>query len=164
MNTMQEQSARKVEFPPPAGASTAPASIRVRRRIAAPAQALFDAWLDPESIAAWMRPFDTARTRAQADPVVGGSYRIDMHQPDGGVVEHVGKYVEIDRPHRLVFTWSSPATQHKDSLVTIEFVESAGATEVSLTHEQLPEYMAQAHVGGWTSALEKLAAHLGCPA
>ena len=164
MNATQEQTARKVEFPAPAGASTAPASIRVRRRIAAPAQALFDAWLDPESIAAWMRPFDTVRTEAQADAVVGGSYRIDMHQPDGGVVEHVGKYVEIDPPHRLVFTWSSPATQHKDSLVTIEFVESAGATEVSLTHEQLPEYMAQAHVGGWTSALEKLAAQLGSAA
>lgn len=164
MNAMQDQSARAVEFPPPAGASTAPATVRVRRRIAAPAQALFDAWLDPESIAAWMRPFDTVRTQAQADPVAGGSYRIDMHQPDGGVVVHVGKYVEIERPHRLVFTWSSPATQHRDSLVTIEFVESAGATEVSLTHEQLPEYMAQAHVGGWTSALEKLAAQFGSAA
>lgn len=150
---------RKVEFPPPAGASTAPASIRVRRRIQAPAPALFDAWLDPEAIAAWMRPFDTVRTEATANAVVGGAYRIDMHQPDGGVVEHVGKYVEIDRPRRLVFTWASPATQHQDSLVTIEFLEIGdGSTEISLTHEQLPEYMAQAHTGGWTSALEKLAA------
>ena len=161
MNAIPKDAPRSAEFPVPAGASTAPASIRVRRRIAAPAQVLFDAWLDPESVAAWMRPFDTVRTVAQADPVVGGSYRIDMHQPDGKVVEHVGKYVEIDPPRRLVFTWASPATQHKDSLVTIEFIESAGATEVSLTHEQLPEYMAQAHVGGWTSAFEKLAAHLG---
>ena len=161
MNVVKKEAPRTVEFPPPAGASTAPASVRVRRRIAAPAQLLFDAWLDPDSIAAWMRPFDTVRTEAQADPVPGGSYRIDMHQADGGVVEHVGKYVEIDPPHRLVFTWASPATQHKDSLVTIEFLESDGATEMSLTHEQLPEYMAQAHVGGWTSAFEKLAAHLG---
>ena len=158
MNVMEK---RKVEFPPPAGASTAPASIQVRRRIAAPARALFEAWLDPRSIAAWMRPFDTVRTEARADAVVGGSYRIDMHQPDGGVVEHIGKYVEIEPPRRLVFTWASPATQHKDSLVTIEFVESGGATDVTLTHEQLPEYMAQAHVEGWTSAFEKLAAQLG---
>ena len=148
---------KKVEFPPPAGASTAPTSIQVRRRIKAPAQVLFDAWLDPEAIAAWMRPFDTARTDASADPVVGGRYRIDMHQPDGGVVEHVGQYLEIDPPRRLVFTWDSPATQHKDSLVTLEFVETDGATEVALTHEKLPEYMAQAHTGGWTSALDKLA-------
>ena len=97
---------------------------------------------------------------AHTDPVVGGSYRIVMHQPDDMVVEHVGKYLEIAPPRRLVFTWASPATQHKDSLVTIEFIESDSATEVSLTHEQLPEYMAQAHVGGWTSALDKLAARV----
>ena len=158
MNAIPKQAPRPAEFPVPDGASTAPASIHVRRRIAAPAQALFEAWLDPESIAAWMRPFDTARTVAQTEPVLGGSYRIDMHQPDGTVVEHIGKYVQIDPPRRLVFTWTSPATQHKGSLVTIDFIESDGATEVSLTHEQLPEFMAQAHVGGWTSALEKLAA------
>jgi len=161
MNALQKQATNKVEFPPPAGATTAPASIRVQRRIAAPAQVIFDAWLEPEAIAVWMRPFDTTHTEATSDPIVGGSYRIDMHQPDGGVVEHIGKYVEIDRPRRLVFTWASPATQHKPSLVTIEFVETAGVTEMSLTHEQLPEYMAQAHVGGWTSAFEKLEAHAG---
>jgi uncharacterized protein YndB with AHSA1/START domain len=161
MNALHEQAPRSTEFPVPAGASTAPASVPVRRRIAASAQVLFEAWLDPESIAAWMRPFDTVRTEAHSEPVVGGSYRIDMHQPDGTVVEHVGKYVEIETPHRLVFTWASPATQHRDSLVSIEFIESNGATEVSLTHEQLPEFMAQAHVGGWTSALEKLAARCG---
>jgi uncharacterized protein YndB with AHSA1/START domain len=160
MNAIPNAAPRSAEFPPPAGASTAPASINVRRRIAAPAQVLFDAWLDPQAIAAWMRPFDTVRTEAQADPVVGGSYRIDMHQADGKVVEHVGKYLEIVPPRRLVFTWASPATQHKDSLVTIEFTELDGTTEISLTHEQLPEYMAQAHVGGWTSAFEKLAARV----
>ena len=158
MNAVPNQPPRSAEFPPTAGASTAPASINVRRRIKAPAQLLFEAWLDPEAIAAWMLPFDTARTEAQADPVVGGRYRIDMHQADGKVVEHVGQYVEIDPPRRLVFTWASPDTQHKDSLVTIDFVESEGTTEISLTHEQLPDYMAQAHVGGWTSALDKLAA------
>ena len=158
MNAPKKQAPRSAEFPVPAGASTAPASIHVRRRIAASAQDLFDAWLDPESIADWMHPFDTVRTEAQSDPVVGGSYRIDMYQPDGSVVAHAGKYLVIDPPRRLVFTWASPATQHRDSLVSIDFIASDGATEISLTHEQLPEFMAQAHVGGWTSALEKLAA------
>ena len=158
MNAIHKQAPRSAEFPVPAGASTAPASITVRRRIAAPAQRLFDAWLDPDSVSAWLRPFDTARTDARIEPVVGGSYRFDMYQPDAAVVEHVGKYLEIDPPRRLVFTWASPATQHRDSLVTVEFLESDGGTEVVLTHEQLPEYMTQAHTGGWTSGLEKLAA------
>jgi uncharacterized protein YndB with AHSA1/START domain len=160
MNALDKAVPRSVEFPPPVGASTAPANVLVRRHIAAPAQVVFDAWLDPLAIASWMRPFDTARSDAQVDAVVGGRFRIDMHQADGGVVEHVGQYLEIAPPRRLVFTWASPATQHKDSLVTIDFIESDGETDISLTHEQLPEYMAQAHVGGWTSALEKLAARV----
>ena len=142
----------------PAGANISPATINVRRRIAAPAQALFDAWLDPASVASWLRPGSTVRTDARIKPVVGGSFEIDMHQPDK-VVPHRGTYVEIDPPRRLVFTWASPHTAGRDTLVTIEFTELDGATEISLTHEQLPEYMAQGHVGGWTSAFEKLASH-----
>lgn len=62
MNVTQKEVPRSAEFPVPAGASTAPA----------------------------MRPFDTARTVAHTDPVVGGSYRNVMHQADGMAVEHVG--------------------------------------------------------------------------
>lgn len=90
--------------------------------------------------------------------VVGGSYRIDMDQADGTVVAHVGKYVEIEPPRRLVFTGASPAPQRGDALVTIEFIESDGATEISLTHEQLAEFMTQAHAGDWIGAFETLAA------
>ena len=43
MNAMPKQAPRSAEFPVPAGASTAPASIHVRRRIAAPARVLFEA-------------------------------------------------------------------------------------------------------------------------
>jgi uncharacterized protein YndB with AHSA1/START domain len=143
----------------PAGASISPVSINVRRRIAASADVLFAAWLDPANVAAWLRPGTTLRTDARIEPVVGGKYEIDMHQADGKTVPHRGTYVEIDPPHRLVFTWASPHTAGRDTLVTIDFIQVEGATEISLTHEQLPKYMAQGHNGGWTSALEKLAAH-----
>jgi len=139
----------------PAGANISPATITVRRRIAAPAQVLFDAWLDPVSVASWLRPGSTVSTDARIQPVAGGKFEIDMHQPDK-TVPHRGAYVEIDPPRRLVFTWASPHTAGRDTLVTIEFTEVDGATEILLTHEQLPEYMAQGHVGGWTSAFEKL--------
>ena len=66
----------------PAGANISPATINVRRRIAAPAQALFDAWLDPVSLASWLRPGSTVNTDARITPEVGGSFEIDMHQPD----------------------------------------------------------------------------------
>ena len=90
-------------------AVASPAVVHVRRVIAASPQQLFEAWLDPASLAQWMRPFDTTRTDATVDARVGGAYAIHMHTP-GGVVEHHGEYVAIEPHTRLAFTWNSPHT------------------------------------------------------
>ena len=93
-------------------------SVTVRREIAASAQDLFDAWLDGQSLGSWLRPGSTRETRAETDPQVGGTFRIVMVDDESSVL-HTGTYMEIDRPRRLVFTWSSPATQFRDSIVTV---------------------------------------------
>ena len=140
-------------------AVAAPAAVHVRRLIQASPQVLFEAWLDPQQLAQWLRPFDTSRTDASVDARVGGAYRIDMHTP-GGVVEHRGEYVAIEPHTRLVFTWDSPHTDGA-SLVTVSFVPQGAATEVNVVHEKLPEPKRQAHRDGWTSGLEKLARFAG---
>jgi uncharacterized protein YndB with AHSA1/START domain len=131
--------------------------VIVRREIAAPAQELFDAWLDPASLVVWMRPGDTLRSTVKTDPRVGGSFEIVMHTPTGAV-PHTGTYKEIDRPRRLAFTWNSPYALNNDSLVTVEFRPSRGATEIVLTHEKLPSAdMAAAHTKGWSDILVLIA-------
>ena len=132
-------------------------TVIVRREIAAPAQELFDAWLDPASLAIWMRPSDTQRSTISVDPRVGGKFEIVMHTPNGAV-PHRGTYQEIDRPRRLVFTWNSPYAGEHGSLVTVEFRPARGATEIVLTHEKLPsEEMVKAHTKGWSDILALLA-------
>jgi uncharacterized protein YndB with AHSA1/START domain len=129
----------------------------VRREIAAPAEELFDAWLDARSLEVWMRPGPTERTAATVDPRVGGAFELVMHTP-GGPVAHTGEYREITRPRKLVFTWNSPYAGDHDSLVTVEFRPVRSATEVVITHERLPSVeMVKAHTNGWTDALELLA-------
>lgn len=55
------------------------AAVAVSRRIAASAERLFDAWLDPAALAQWMRRDDTGRpSRVVSDPRVGGTYSITM--------------------------------------------------------------------------------------
>jgi uncharacterized protein YndB with AHSA1/START domain len=132
--------------------------VTVRREIRASAEVLFDAWLDAESLGAWLKPAGTRGTRAETDPRVGGSFRIVMAQDEAAIV-HTGTYREIDRPHRLVFTWTSPATGFQDTLVTVTFRESPGSTLVEVHQVGLPDAEAQAgHHGGWSDALDVLAA------
>ncbi len=139
--------------------ATAP-TVTVRREIAAPAQELFDAWLDAKSLAIWLRPGGTLRTSAKVDPRVGGAFEIIMQTPSGPV-PHTGTYKEIDRPRRLVFTWNSPYAKNYDSLVTVEFKPTRGVTEIVLTHEKLPSDQVEGHTKGWTGAIEVLAQTYG---
>jgi len=132
----------------------APAAVVVRRTIAASAFDLFDAWLDPEALAEWMRPGTIQRSEARVDPRVGGSYEVIMHG-EKGPIPHRGVYKLIDRPRRLVFTWTSPFAG-ADTLVTVDFVPAQKKTEVIVTHEQLPANEVASHTRGWTSGLQHL--------
>jgi uncharacterized protein YndB with AHSA1/START domain len=131
-------------------------SVTVRREIAASADELFDAWLDAESLGVWLRPGGIRETRAETDPREGGAFRIVM-VGDGSEIVHAGMYREIDRPRRLTFTWSSPATQFRDSLVTVTFESTAGGTVVEVHQVGLPDDESRAsHRGGWSTALDEL--------
>ena len=136
------------------GSQISPAAVVVRRTIAASAFDLFDAWLDPEALAEWMRPGTIQRSEARVDPRVGGSYEVIMHG-EKGPIPHRGVYKLIDRPRRLVFTWTSPFAG-ADTLVTVDFRKVDSRTEVIVTHEQLPEAEVASHTRGWTSGLEHL--------
>ena len=132
-------------------------TLTVRREIAAPAEALFDAWLDAESLGTWLRPRVVSETRAETDPREGGGFRIVMTE-DGDDLLHQGTYREIDRPNRLVFTWSSASTDHRDSVVTVTFERlESGSTMVEIRQVGLPDEEARAgHTEGWSDILAEL--------
>ena len=77
---------------------------------------------------------------------------------DESSIEHTGTYREIDRPRRLVFTWSSPATRFRDSIVTVTFQPSSDCSTVVEIHQVgLPDEEARAsHHAGWSDALRQL--------
>lgn len=132
------------------------AAVVVRRTIAAPAEDIFDAWLDPEALSEWMRPGTIKRSQARTDARVGGKYEVLMFGESGEILHH-GVYRQIDRPRRLVFTWHSPFAGEQETLVTVDFIAQADQrTEVIVTHEQLPEEARASHSRGWTSGLQHL--------
>ncbi|HET8834011.1 MAG TPA: SRPBCC domain-containing protein [Gemmatimonadales bacterium] len=134
---------------------TAPVLV-VRRRIAVPRERVFAAWLDSESLAQWMRPGDSTTATVTVDPRVGGGFRIVMDGPTHGAVEHHGEYLVIDPPSLLSFTWISRPTEHRATVVTIEFEERGSETELILTHRGLPAKALEGHRNGWTDVVRLL--------
>jgi uncharacterized protein YndB with AHSA1/START domain len=133
-------------------------TLTVSREIAASAEVLFDAWLEPRSLGIWLRPSVVSQTRAELEPWVGGEFRIVMVRDDAELL-HSGRYLEIDRPRRLVFSWSSPATGHRESIVTVTFQARADSTLVEIHQVGLADEQARAgHHEGWSDALRELEA------
>jgi uncharacterized protein YndB with AHSA1/START domain len=135
---------------------TAPVLV-VRRQIAVPRERVFDAWLDSESLAQWMRPGDFTHATVTVDARVGGGFRISMEgRPDGRSHEHRGEYLAIERPSLLSFTWISRATDERPTVVTIEFHERGTGTELVLTHRRLAPKAVEGHRQGWTDIVRLL--------
>jgi uncharacterized protein YndB with AHSA1/START domain len=128
----------------------------VRRRIAAPRERVFDAWLDSESLARWMRPGDMTHATVTVDARVGGGFRIVMEGRPEGAVEHHGEYLAIEPPSLLSFTWRSRYAGDGTTVVTIEFHERGDGTDVVLTHRGLPPTALEAHRQGWTDIVRLL--------
>jgi len=154
MTQAQAISSRSDAAIPATGIATG--KLVVRRTIAATVDELFDAWLDPDSLAQWMHPGTTTPSTVRVDARVGGSFEVVMHY-DAGPKRHTGEYRVIERNRKLVFTWISDATHHTETLVTVEFNAALDRTEIVLTHERLPDHEAGIkHNNGWTMALELL--------
>jgi Activator of Hsp90 ATPase homolog 1-like protein len=92
------------------------------------------------------------------DPRVGGAFNFTDRR-DGVDAEHIGEYLEIDRPRRLVFTFHTERDSTDLSRVTIEIVPRGSGCELTLIHEIDPkwaEYKDRTEAG-WTTILTAFA-------
>ena len=129
--------------------------VEVSTVIRQPRDVVFDAWVDPERMARFLCAGDTHVAAIDVDARVGGGFRIVMAN-DRGTYDHHGRYLEIDRPMRLRFTWTSASTGGNDSEVTVRFEEVDGGTKITLVQVGLPDAAAsQRHERGWQSILDK---------
>ncbi len=138
--------------------------VRVSHDFSAPAECVFDAWLDPAQIGRWMfgpEVRDEELVHLYVDPRVGGSFSFLVRR-QGALFDHVGTYREISRPNRVVFTWGIAGSSSDESVVTIDVRPTSGGCELTLTHEMDPKWaeFAGRTEQGWTTMLAKLAAPL----
>lgn len=129
-------------------------TVVVRRRFEASAERVFDAWLDPKVARRFAFATPTGEMiKAEIDPRVGGRFTFTDRRPDMGDVTHVGEYLEIDRPSRLVFTFGVPQFDPAMTRVTIEIAPAGSGCELTLTHEGVLDDYAEGTPKGWEMIL-----------
>ena len=125
-------------------------AVRVQRVIAATPETVYDEWLDPEALREWMCPRPARATAVELDPRVGGRLRIDI-EDSGDRLYVTGRYLELDRPRLLSFTWwCSVWTDPRETVVTVTFQpQPQGRTLMTIQHAQLPDEVRPEHEKGW---------------
>ena len=135
-------------------------TARVKRILDATPEDVFDAWTDPQQARHWMCPVGCMVSELTLEARVGGRLRLVM-QVGGKDFIHLGEFLEVERPRRLVFTWITMYTYYRKSVVTVEFAPVEERTELRITHVLLPdEELADAHRKGWEGLLDHLETRL----
>jgi uncharacterized protein YndB with AHSA1/START domain len=136
---------------------------RVQRVMPATPDVVFDEWLDPESLQEWMCPRPSRCVAVNVEPRVGGSVRLDVDN-SGNSVLITGRFLAIDRPHLLRFTWSNSNWRDPTvvSVVNVAF-EPFGddRTLMSIDHSLLPPEEFDSFQNGWSRVCDQLGAFLG---
>jgi uncharacterized protein YndB with AHSA1/START domain len=132
-------------------------SLQLRRTIAAPKERVFRAWTDPKALTQWFGPPGYKTIAAEIDLRQGGAFRITMHKNDGEPFEAFGTFQEVKPSERLVCNWNWSHIDIGETIVTLEFRDAGGQTEIVLTHERFPTIESrEGHNAGWIGCFDKL--------
>ena len=136
-------------------------TLTLQRFIRAPREKVYDAFTTEAGLAAWMGPRGMKVRSAKVDPRVGGDWRVEMSNRDGFTLAVGGRYEQMQRPARLVYSWKWEGEQnpmpHLETLIEVTFDEKDGGTELRMTHSGFPAAAArEGHNQGWSSSFNKL--------
>jgi uncharacterized protein YndB with AHSA1/START domain len=137
-------------------------TVRVQRVMPAPPEVVFDEWLDRESLTEWMCPRPTRVVDLVVEPRVGGTVRFDVDD-EGVAVLITGRFLAIERPRLLRFTWSNSNWPDPTvvSIVEVTFAAVDGdQTLMSIEHSLVPSTEFDDFHRGWRDTVEQLAAQL----
>lgn len=160
--------------------------LEISRRIPAPREAVFAAWIEPEQLARWYGPGVFSNEDVEVDLTVGGRFQVVMVAPSGDRYPAGGEFIEIDPPARLVYRDTSPELSDEfmvmvraqlaeigadpntavAPLVTVTFEEAGTETDLTISTQFETEAAREAlrrmqMLEGWSESLDTLVGLFG---
>jgi uncharacterized protein YndB with AHSA1/START domain len=131
--------------------NTATDTVVYERTVAIDAspETVWEFFVDPAKVLRWMG------IDAELDPRPGGIYRVGVIT--GNTAR--GEFVQVDKPHRLVFTWGWDENESlPPGASTIEAVltREGKGTSLHFVHRDLSPEQAASHRVGWDHYLARL--------
>lgn len=138
--------------------SQADLSVIIRKLVSGSPEQVFQAWTEPEQVVKWWGPAGVSCCECQMDLCVGGAYKIGNLVPDGSVIWIIGKFLKVERPNLLSYSWQSGLQPEYDETiqerVTVRFVERGEMTEVIVEHCHISDKQTHRnHTMGWAGCL-----------
>lgn len=132
--------------------------VRIERTFDVPAGEVFDAWTSPEVMRRWFHCApDWETPEAEVDLRVGGQIRVVMRRPDGTEASAQGEFQLIDRPHRLVMSWTFEDDPSNEQSLELFFSEADGSTTVLLLNRGIStDERRHAQDWGWHGCIDQL--------
>lgn len=126
--------------------------IRIERVLPATIDRVYDAWTRADLLVQWYCPNPQLELKVDADVRAGGSYVVEMGP-------HVvrGTYLEVEPPHRLVFSWQWDGSDDEPTRVEVVLSEVPDGTRMLLSHTGFATADDAAnHRMGWEPELDRL--------
>lgn len=137
-------------------------TLHLVRVIKAPAERVYQAFLDADALAKWLPPNGFTGKVHKLDAKVGGSYRMSFSTINKSWTQAFGgKYKELVPNKRIVHTdkfETDDPTMQGEMEVTIDFKPVKEGTELTITQKGIPKGpSADGAPTGWSQSLDNLA-------
>ena len=129
--------------------------VCVTRQFSVSPRVIFDAGTISQTAGKWL--FAAGQSVCvEIDALAGGWFYLAGRR-NGEQFEYVGEFLEVVRPHRLVFALLAEKYSLNFERVTVVFDPCGSGCELGLTHETKPEFAQQSY-RDWDKVLQRLAA------
>ena len=131
--------------------------LTIELEIAAPAEAVWAAWTDPQTALRWFGSDPNGHgLEAAMDVRPEGRFELTFQNSDGTEFTCMGIYDTVVPPRDLHFSWVWKSEPETTSHVSITLSPRGAGTRMHFTHEGFGNASAHDYAIGWASTFEKL--------